>query len=194
APRRRPPRRRRNGFRPSRLPQPCAGRRPGGGGSPGRGRRCRARLDGRPGPGRRSPGGVGAAAVGRPPPVPGLRVLQHQRATGGGGRLRPAESPASRPVNIVDPWPPVPADSLFGLANLPFGVFSHPAAAGGVRRVGVAVGESVLHLAPVLGDPVFTAGTLDGFLAKGRPMWRETRARLTELLSDPRYRGAGVPH
>ena len=97
-------------------------------------------------------------------------------------------------MNVVDPWPPVPSGSLFGLANLPFGVFSHPAAAGGARRVGVAVGETVLHVAPVLGDAVFASGSLDGFLAKGRPMWRETRARLTELLSDPHYRGAVVPH
>jgi fumarylacetoacetase len=97
-------------------------------------------------------------------------------------------------VNVVDPWPPVPAGSLFGLSNLPFGVFSHPAVAGGARRVGVAVGDRVLDVAPVLGDPVFSFPTLDGFLAKGRPMWRETRARLRELLTDAHYRGAVAPH
>jgi fumarylacetoacetase len=97
-------------------------------------------------------------------------------------------------VNVVDPWPPVPRDSLFGLANLPFGVFSHASAGGGARRVGVAVGDSVLDVAPVLGDAVFTAPTLDAFLAKGRPMWRETRARLVELLSDAHYRGSVARH
>jgi fumarylacetoacetase len=97
-------------------------------------------------------------------------------------------------VNAFDPWPPVPRGSLFGLANLPFGIFSSPSVGNGARRVGVAVGESVLDVAPVLGDPVFETSTLDAFLAKGRPMWRETRARLTELLTDPHYRGAVAPH
>jgi fumarylacetoacetase len=97
-------------------------------------------------------------------------------------------------VNAVDPWPPVPRGSLFGLGNLPFGVFSHPAVGHGARRVGVAVGDCVLDVAPVLGDAVFEAPTLDAFLARGRPMWRETRARLTELLTDPHYRGMVSPH
>ena len=92
-------------------------------------------------------------------------------------------------MNVADPWPPAPPGSLFGLANLPFGVFSHPSIGGGrARRVGVAVGEHVLDAAPVLGDPVFEAPTLDAFLARGRPAWREARARLTELLTDPQHR------
>ena len=97
-------------------------------------------------------------------------------------------------MNATGPWPPVPPGSPFGLANLPFGVFSHPSAGGGARRVGVAVGDAVLDVAPVLGDPVFDSPTLDRFLARGRPTWRETRYRLTELLSDAHYRGAVSPH
>jgi fumarylacetoacetase len=94
----------------------------------------------------------------------------------------------------VDPWPPVPDGSLFGLTNLPFGVFSEPSARSDVRRVGVAVGDSVLDVAPVLGDECFAAPTLDPFLARGRRMWRETRFRISELLGDPRYRGTVSPH
>ncbi|HZQ79837.1 MAG TPA: fumarylacetoacetase [Acidimicrobiia bacterium] len=97
-------------------------------------------------------------------------------------------------MNAFEPWPPAPAGSPFGVANLPYGVFSHPAVAGGARRVGVAVGEHVLDLAPVLDDPAFAAPSLDAFLARGRAVWSETRARLTELLTDGHYRGAVVPH
>ena len=74
-------------------------------------------------------------------------------------------------MNAFDPWPPVPDGHLLGLANLPFGVFSHPGRRGGARRVGVAVGGSVLDVAPVLDDGVFAAPTLDPFLARGRAAW-----------------------
>jgi fumarylacetoacetase len=97
-------------------------------------------------------------------------------------------------VNAFDPWPPVPEGHPFGLANLPFGVFSHPATGAGVRRIGVAVGDSVLDVAPVLDDGVFAAPTLDPFLARGRAVWGETRARLTELLADVHYQGVVSPH
>ena len=97
-------------------------------------------------------------------------------------------------MNATGSWPPAPPGSLFGLENLPFGVFSHPSVGGGARRVGVAVGDAVLDVAPVLGDAVFEAPTLDPFLARGRPMWRETRHRLTELLSDAHDRGVASPH
>jgi fumarylacetoacetase len=97
-------------------------------------------------------------------------------------------------VNAYDHWPPVPPGSLFGLANLPFGVFSHPTAGGGARRIGVAVGDSVLDLAPVLDDAVFASPSLDSFLAKGKAVWSETRDRLTELLTDAHYRGPVSRH
>ena len=97
-------------------------------------------------------------------------------------------------MNAFDLWPPVPAGSLFGLANLPFGVFSHPSIGSGTRRIGVAVGEAVLDAAPVLDDPVFASPTLDPFLARGKAMWSETRARLIELLTDQHYQGAVARH
>jgi fumarylacetoacetase len=97
-------------------------------------------------------------------------------------------------VNAFDPWPPIPAGSLFGLANLPFGVFSHPSVGGGARRIGVAVGDGVLDVAPVLDDAVFASPTLDPFLARGKAVWSETRERLTELLSDAHYQGAVSRH
>jgi fumarylacetoacetase len=80
------------------------------------------------------------------------------------------------------------------LANLPFGVFSHPSIGSGTRRIGVAVGEAVLDAAPVLDDPVFASPTLDPFLARGKAMWSETRARLIELLTDQHYQGAVSRH
>jgi fumarylacetoacetase len=97
-------------------------------------------------------------------------------------------------VNAFDAWPPVPPGSLFGLANLPFGVFSHPSIGGGARRIGVAIGDAVLDVAPVLDDPVFASPTLDPFLARGKAVWSETRTRLTELLTDQHYQGAVSRH
>jgi fumarylacetoacetase len=99
-------------------------------------------------------------------------------------------------MNAVDRWPPVPDGSSFGVANLPFGIFSQrePTARGGFRRVGVAIGDAVLDLAPLFGEDCFAAPTLDPFLARGRRVWTETRARITELLTDPHYQGAVSPH
>jgi len=79
----------------------------------------------------------------------------------------------------------LPPDSLFGLANLPYGVFS----AGKAPRVGVRIGDSVLDLAPALGDSVFGEPSLNAFMATGRARWNEVRARITELLTDERKRG-----
>jgi len=97
-------------------------------------------------------------------------------------------------VNAFDTWPPVPPGSLFGPANLPFGVFSHPSIGGGAPRIGVAIGDAVLDVAPVLDDAVFASPTLDPFLARGKAVWSESRARLTELLTDQHYQGAVSRH
>ncbi|MEV6135615.1 fumarylacetoacetase [Nocardia sp. NPDC051990] len=74
----------------------------------------------------------------------------------------------------------IPADSLFGVDNLPYGVFS-TADAG--QRVGVRVGDSVVDLAKALGDEVFAHPTLNAFMAQGRERWVAVRARITELVS-----------
>ncbi len=85
-------------------------------------------------------------------------------------------------------WLDLPPDSLFGTANLPYGVFS----AGQRRRdpgIGVRIGDSVLDLARVLADPVFGEPALNAFMAQGRSRWSEVRAQITELLTAERHRG-----
>ena len=74
----------------------------------------------------------------------------------------------------------IPADSLFGLDNLPYGVFSP---AGGLPRVGVRVAESVVDLAATLGDSIFSEPTLNAFMAQGRDQWVSVRNRITELVT-----------
>ena len=94
-------------------------------------------------------------------------------------------------------WLDLAPDSLFGLANLPYGVFSaggaQPRPGAGIPRgpqVGVRVGNSVLDLARMLGDPVFAEPSLNAFMAQGRDRWSEARAQVTELLTAERHRGA----
>jgi fumarylacetoacetase len=84
----------------------------------------------------------------------------------------------------------VPPGSEFGLANLPYGIFSDNAAsAGDGPRVGVRIGDSVLDLARVLADEVFAEPSLNAFMAQGRARWSEVRAQLTDLLSTEQHRG-----
>ena len=73
------------------------------------------------------------------------------------------------------------------MANLPYGVFS---AGDRPPRVGVRVGDSVLDLVPVLGEQVFAEPSLNAFMAQGRARWSDVRARITELLTEPRHRAA----
>ncbi|HVW43847.1 MAG TPA: fumarylacetoacetase [Amycolatopsis sp.] len=73
----------------------------------------------------------------------------------------------------------IPAESLFGTANLPYGVFSAP---GGAPRVGVRVADSVVDLAVALGDDVFARPSLNAFMAQGYDRWVEVRRRITDLV------------
>ncbi|WP_454737831.1 fumarylacetoacetase [Cupriavidus necator] len=76
----------------------------------------------------------------------------------------------------------------FPLQNLPYGVFSTK---GQSPRVGVAIGDQVLDLAaldeagllPAAAKGAFAAVNLNRFIALGKPVWSETRKRLTALLS-----------
>ncbi|MWL89467.1 fumarylacetoacetase [Cupriavidus sp. SW-Y-13] len=76
----------------------------------------------------------------------------------------------------------------FPLQNLPYGIFSK---VGETPRVGVAIGDQVLDLAalddagllPAAARGTFAAPTLNRFIALGKPVWSETRARLAALLS-----------
>lgn len=88
-------------------------------------------------------------------------------------------------------WVDIPAETNFPVENLPYGAFSTGDAD---PRIGVAIGDSVLDLAPLLDDPAFAEQTLNRFLAQGRPRWREVRARITELLTEDRHRSAVEPH
>ncbi|MFG2730375.1 fumarylacetoacetase [Streptomyces canus] len=81
-------------------------------------------------------------------------------------------------------WPQTPHDGPYGLANLPYGVFSRP---GHKPRVGVRVGDHVLDLAPALDEKLFDEPTLNPFLAKGHKVWHATRARIQDLLTDERH-------
>jgi fumarylacetoacetase len=69
--------------------------------------------------------------------------------------------------------------SLFGLGNLPYGVFT----AGGPARVGVRAGDTIIDLAVALRDEVFDAPALNPFMAQGPARWAVARQRLTELIS-----------
>ena len=80
---------------------------------------------------------------------------------------------------------------MFGLANLPYGVFSalgQDPATRRAPRVGVRIGDSVLDLLLVLGEQVFAEPSLNAFMAQGRTRWSDVRARVTELLTDERHR------
>jgi fumarylacetoacetase len=121
-------------------------------------------------------------------------------------------------------WLDLPPGTGFGLANLPFGIFSraatalpptenldqsefgvqrttansHSPAAGG--RAGVAIGDSVLDVAAVADDlrpplrDLFAGPTLNRFLAAGPGIWREARERLTDWLTRPAHRAVIEPH
>jgi fumarylacetoacetase len=83
-------------------------------------------------------------------------------------------------------WVAVPEGSPFPVQNLPYGVFSYD---GEAPRVGVALGDHVIDLAPLAaaagldGGHVFESPTLNPFLALGRPAWTAVRSWLTELLT-----------
>ena len=83
------------------------------------------------------------------------------------------------------------AGSDFPIENLPLGIFSTP---GEQRRPGVAIGDYVLDL-PAIADLLdeewrddLSQPVLNGWLSRGRADQRALRERLTELLSDERYR------
>jgi fumarylacetoacetase len=83
---------------------------------------------------------------------------------------------------------PVGPTSDFPIQNLPYGVFS--TAALPAPRVGVAIGDYVLDLWELEQDcrlevgefGVFSAPSLNPFMALGPKVWSRTRARISELL------------
>lgn len=96
-------------------------------------------------------------------------------------------------------WMDVPDDAHFGIDTLPYGVFS-TRDSDDAARVGVAVGSSVLDLAPIAavegldGAHAFAQPSLDAFLALGRPAWDAVRGWVRELVHSESQRELVEPH
>jgi fumarylacetoacetase len=98
---------------------------------------------------------------------------------------------------VATSWIPVSERSSFGVDTLPYGIFS-------VRdedaRVGVAIGDHVLDLAPLAaeqnldGAHVFAQASLNPFLAAGPRAWAAVRGWLCELLTEEPHRALVEPH
>jgi len=95
----------------------------------------------------------------------------------------------TRPERPTDDQPAVthlgvPSGSLFGLDNLPYGIYSRPGAA---PRVATRVGDRVVDVGAVLGesgdDAVFAAPALNPFMAQGPRRWMAVRERLQAALA-----------
>lgn len=97
-------------------------------------------------------------------------------------------------MRVMETWLPLPVDTLFGVANLPYGIFS--VEPDGRRRVGVAIGEQVLDVSrlDVPHAAQLAERTLNPFMAQGPAAWGSVRARLQELLADPGSREGVLPH
>src|ERR671912_2075408 len=81
--------------------------------------------------------------------------------------------------------------SDFPVQNLPLGIFSE---AKGLRRPGVAIGDYILDL-PAVAELLdeewrddFSQPILNAWLSRGPEAHRALRARLSEILTDDRYR------
>jgi len=94
-------------------------------------------------------------------------------------------------------WLDLPADHPFGLAALPYGVFS--TSDPDLRRVGVRIGDFVLDAGAAAEFVGMESGvwwlqpSLNHFLSLGRPAWAAARSWLTEVLSNPAHRDAIEP-
>jgi hypothetical protein len=93
-------------------------------------------------------------------------------------------------------WLSIPIDSHFSLSNIPFGIITSKHSET-EKRPAVAIGDHVLDLkAFVTGNgfsalpsfkghvSVFSQSSLNAFAALGRPVHREVRAYLQEILSE----------
>ncbi|HRW17402.1 MAG TPA: fumarylacetoacetase [Dermatophilaceae bacterium] len=94
-------------------------------------------------------------------------------------------------------WLDLPKDHAFGLATLPYGVFSGPGEAG--RRIGVRIGDLVLDAAAAAAaagadSAVWQGDSLNVLMDRGADAWAAARAWATEALSDPSQRAAVEPH
>ena len=87
--------------------------------------------------------------------------------------------------------------SDFPVQNLPLGIFSTP---GEQRRAGVAIGDFILDLAAIADlldedwAEDFKQPVLNAWLSRGPESHRALRLRLSQLLSDARFRDSVEPH
>jgi len=92
-------------------------------------------------------------------------------------------------------WLGVAPDHAFGLATLPYGSYT-AAHHADEFRVGVAIGDSVLDLTTATDRllpgraHLFSAGSLDDFMAAGDGAWAQVRAYVTRWLSEEQFRQA----
>ncbi|AGJ59449.1 fumarylacetoacetase [Streptomyces sp. NPDC053741] len=84
----------------------------------------------------------------------------------------------------------VPREDLFGIHNLPYGVYSLP---GRDPRVATRYGEHVVDLATLLDDNVFAGPTLNPFMAQGYQRWVQVRSAITAALKEDVPRDALHP-
>lgn len=99
--------------------------------------------------------------------------------------MNPTTDPALRS------WVPVAPESHFPIQNLPYGVFRRDR--GGMKRIGVAIGDMVLDLCELAENDLldspnvdgrwpFDQGSLNAFLALPRAAWHEARCIIGNLL------------
>ncbi|MDE9367817.1 fumarylacetoacetase [Luteipulveratus sp. YIM 133132] len=99
-------------------------------------------------------------------------------------------------MTVAADWLQLPSDHLFGVSNLPYGVFSPR---DGEARVGCRVGDRVLDLgaaaeaAGMESALVWQTGTLNAFLAEGRSAWAAGRAWIVEMLTNDTRRDCVEP-
>ncbi len=92
---------------------------------------------------------------------------------------------------MTDSWLGLAADDPFGIDTLPYGVIIVPSLG---AQPAVRIGERALPLGPasqaLLSERagLFSAATLDPFLAAGPQVWDEVRTAVTEWFTDERYR------
>ena len=107
-------------------------------------------------------------------------------------------------MTTASTWLDLPADHPFGIANLPYGVFSTTDGPER-RRLGVRIGDRVLDLGGVADtgrrvghSPDITEAVrspnLNSLLALGRPAWTAARTWVTETLTDESLRSRVEPH
>lgn len=93
---------------------------------------------------------------------------------------------------MTSPWIAVPDGHPFGIANLPYGVFT--TTEDPTPRIGVAIGDHVLDagaVAQATGSDhatLLSAADLNPLMAAGRPVWTTVRAEITAWLTDREYR------